>query len=101
MRIGYIGLGNLGGHMAMSLIRKGFSVTVHDRNQSLADRHVAAGAERAENAAVLAGACVRDRAFRMPFRHAARLHLDRELDARPRRNRQACRHGTGERHPRS
>ena len=57
MRIGYIGLGNLGGHMTMSIIRKGFSVTVHDRNQSLADRHVAAGAERAENAAVLAGAC--------------------------------------------
>ncbi len=28
MKYGYIGLGNLGGHLAMSLIRNGFEVVV-------------------------------------------------------------------------
>ncbi len=40
---GYIGLGNLGGHIAASLLRAGFKVTVHDLNPGLADRLVAAG----------------------------------------------------------
>jgi 3-hydroxyisobutyrate dehydrogenase len=57
MRIGYIGLGNLGGHLAMSLIRNGFAVTVHDRDRSLADRHVQAGAKWADSAESLASAC--------------------------------------------
>jgi len=30
MRIGYIGLGNLGAHLAGSLVRAGFDVTVFD-----------------------------------------------------------------------
>ena len=57
MHIGYIGLGNLGGHLAMSLIRNGFAVTVHDRDRSLADRHIKAGAEWADSADALAAAC--------------------------------------------
>ena len=44
MHYGYIGLGNLGGHLAMSLVRKGYKVTVHDLDPALAQRHVAAGA---------------------------------------------------------
>ena len=44
MRYGFIGLGNLGGHLAASLLREGFAVTVHDRDQRLAERHLAAGA---------------------------------------------------------
>jgi 3-hydroxyisobutyrate dehydrogenase len=44
MRYGFIGLGNLGGHLAASLVREGFSVTVHDRDPALAERHLAAGA---------------------------------------------------------
>ncbi len=44
MKYGYIGLGNLGGHLAMSLIRNGFDVTVYDLDRSLGDRHVKAGA---------------------------------------------------------
>ena len=31
MNYGYIGLGNLGGHLAASLIRAGHQVTVYDR----------------------------------------------------------------------
>jgi 3-hydroxyisobutyrate dehydrogenase len=44
MRYGYIGLGNLGGHLAMSLIRKGFDVTVFDLDRKLGERHIEAGA---------------------------------------------------------
>lgn len=54
MRYGYIGLGNLGGHLAASLLANGFDVTVHDRDRKLADRHVAAGGTWAETPADLA-----------------------------------------------
>lgn len=45
MKYGYVGLGNLGGHLAMSLIRNGFDVTVYDLDKSLAGRHIQAGAK--------------------------------------------------------
>ena len=45
MKYGYIGLGNLGGHLAMSLIRNGFDVTVYDLDKTLGERHVKAGAK--------------------------------------------------------
>lgn len=54
MHYGYIGLGNLGGHLAASLLRAGYQVTVHDKDRLLAERHLAAGAEWAENPADLA-----------------------------------------------
>jgi len=54
MRYGYIGLGNLGGHLAASLLREGFAVTVHDRDKALADRHLKAGANWADSPAELA-----------------------------------------------
>ncbi len=44
MRYGFIGLGNLGGHLAASLLRGGFEVTVHDADRRAGERHVAAGA---------------------------------------------------------
>jgi 3-hydroxyisobutyrate dehydrogenase len=55
MRYGYIGLGNLGGHLAVSLIRAGFDVTVHDRDRKLAERHIKAGGKWADSAQALAG----------------------------------------------
>ncbi len=54
MRYGFIGLGNLGGHLAASLVRAGFDVTVHDRDPDLAAPLVALGAKAAGNAAELA-----------------------------------------------
>jgi 3-hydroxyisobutyrate dehydrogenase len=56
MRYGYIGLGNLGGHLAASLIRNGFDVTVNDIDKSLADRHLKAGATWANSPKELAQA---------------------------------------------
>ncbi|OZA08649.1 MAG: 3-hydroxyisobutyrate dehydrogenase, partial [Rhodobacterales bacterium 17-64-5] len=56
MNYGYIGLGNLGGHLAASLIRAGHQVTVYDRNTALAERHRAMGATVAASPAELAAA---------------------------------------------
>ncbi|MDM7969749.1 MAG: NAD(P)-dependent oxidoreductase [Paracoccaceae bacterium] len=56
MRLGFIGLGNLGGHLAASLLRAGFPVTVHDRDRSLGDRLLTMGATWADNAADVAAA---------------------------------------------
>jgi 3-hydroxyisobutyrate dehydrogenase len=55
MRYGYIGLGNLGGHLAASLIGAGHELVVHDRDAGLAERHRALGARVAATPAELAG----------------------------------------------
>jgi 3-hydroxyisobutyrate dehydrogenase len=54
MKYGYIGLGNLGGHLAASLLRGGFAVAVHDIDRALADRHVKVGAVWADSPKALA-----------------------------------------------
>ncbi len=54
MRYGYVGLGNLGGHLAASLLRAGLDVTVNDIDKSLAERHVKAGGKWAESPNALA-----------------------------------------------
>ena len=50
MRIGYIGLGSLGRHLAGSLLRAGFPVTVHDIDRDPASALLAAGASWADSA---------------------------------------------------
>ncbi len=55
MRYGYIGLGNLGGHLAASLLREGFDVTVNDIDKQLGARHVKAGGKWADTPQALAG----------------------------------------------
>jgi 3-hydroxyisobutyrate dehydrogenase len=57
MHYGFIGLGNLGGHLAASLQRAGFDVSVHDRNRQAADRLVEAGARWADTPEALAEGC--------------------------------------------
>ncbi len=54
MRYGYIGLGNLGGHLAASLLRGGFDVTVNDIDRNLAERHLKAGGKWADTPKALA-----------------------------------------------
>jgi 3-hydroxyisobutyrate dehydrogenase len=48
-RLGFIGLGNLGVHLAMSLVRAGFVITVHDLNKGAAASLLAAGARWADS----------------------------------------------------
>jgi len=57
MRYGFIGLGNLGGHLAASLLRAGFAVTVYDIDRALADRHLSAGARWAESPQAVGAEC--------------------------------------------
>ncbi len=56
-QIGFIGLGNLGFHLAASLIKAGFSVTVHDLNRDTAAPLLAKGAQWADSPAALSARC--------------------------------------------
>lgn len=44
LRCGFIGLGHIGKHLAASLLRNGFAVSVHDLNKSAAEPLIASGA---------------------------------------------------------
>lgn len=48
MQIGFIGLGNLGKHLAINLVRAGFALTVHDLNPGAAAGLIEAGAAWAD-----------------------------------------------------
>lgn len=56
MRIGFIGLGNMGANMAMVLLRSGLDMKVHDIDPARGEQHVAEGAVWAETPAE----CARD-----------------------------------------
>lgn len=57
MRYGFVGLGNLGKHLAVNLARGGFDVEVHDLQRSAADGVLAAGARWADSIGELAASC--------------------------------------------
>ena len=56
MRYGFIGLGNLGRHLAASLLRGGFDLTVHDLNRDAARGLIQSGARWASSPKELAAA---------------------------------------------
>ena len=53
-KVGYIGLGIMGGAMALNLLRAGHEVVVHNRSQGKVDALVAAGATAAPNPKAMA-----------------------------------------------
>jgi 3-hydroxyisobutyrate dehydrogenase len=53
MRIGFIGLGNVGGKLAGSLIRNGYDVTVRDLDSALEQTFIDQGASRGESPAAI------------------------------------------------
>lgn len=57
MKVGFIGLGNVGGKLSGSLLRNGIDLTVHDLNADLVARFVALGARQADGPAELMRAC--------------------------------------------
>lgn len=57
MKIGFIGLGNVGGKLAGSMLRNGFDLVVRDLDRSAAQRFLDQGAGWAESAADLARDC--------------------------------------------
>src|SRR5436305_1167650 len=56
LRYGFIGLGNLGGHLAASLLREGFDLTVYDLNHEAARSLIGRGARWAQSPKGLATA---------------------------------------------
>jgi 3-hydroxyisobutyrate dehydrogenase len=48
MKIGFIGIGTMGGHMAYNLCKAEYEVTVHDLNRDLSKRHLEVGATWAD-----------------------------------------------------
>jgi len=57
LRYGFVGLGNLGKHLAANLARGGFDVGVYDLHRSAADPVLAAGAHWVDSLSELAKAC--------------------------------------------
>ena len=57
MRVGFIGLGNVGGKLSGSLLRNGVDLTVHDLNDDLVSDFVARGAKRTDGPASLMRDC--------------------------------------------
>ena len=53
-RIGFIGLGNVGGSLAGNLLRHGIDLTVRDLNEALVAKFVAGGAKRAASPKAMA-----------------------------------------------
>lgn len=57
MKIGFIGLGNVGGKLAMTVLRNGMDLTVRDLDKSAAQPFLDAGAAWADSPAEMAAAC--------------------------------------------
>mgnify|MGYP000683278967 FL=1 len=57
MKVGFIGLGNVGGKLSGSLVRNGVDVMVHDLNEDFVKAKVAAGARAGASAAELMRDC--------------------------------------------
>ncbi|MBX2885117.1 MAG: NAD(P)-dependent oxidoreductase [Granulosicoccus sp.] len=57
MQIGFVGLGNVGGKLAASLLRNGFDLMVHDLDESAASELIEQGAQFTESLALMATQC--------------------------------------------
>ena len=57
MKVGFIGLGNVGGKLAGSIIRNGFDLTVRDLDKDVARRFIDQGAGWADSPAEMAEKC--------------------------------------------
>ncbi len=56
MKVGFIGLGTMGGHIALNAVRSGNELVVHDLNEEAAGPHVNAGATWADSPRAVAEA---------------------------------------------
>jgi 3-hydroxyisobutyrate dehydrogenase len=57
MKIGFIGLGNVGGKLSGSLLRNGVDLSVHDLDPALVERFVAQGARDGGDPAAMMRDC--------------------------------------------
>jgi len=54
MKVGFIGIGTMGGHMAYNLCKAEYEVAVHDLNRDLSKRHIEVGATWADSIKAIA-----------------------------------------------
>jgi len=54
MKVGFIGIGTMGGHMAYNLCKAEYEVSVHDLNRDLSKRHIDVGASWADSVQAIA-----------------------------------------------
>ena len=57
VKVGFIGLGNMGGGMSANILKAGFPLTVHDLNRDAATQLLENGADWADTPAELAASC--------------------------------------------
>ena len=57
MKVGFIGLGTMGGGMALNLQKAGFELVVNDIRKASAERHIAKGALWVDTARQVGEAC--------------------------------------------
>ncbi|MDG1367027.1 MAG: NAD(P)-binding domain-containing protein, partial [Acidimicrobiales bacterium] len=57
MKVGFIGLGNVGGKLSGSLLRNGYNLMVRDLDRALAQPFIDQGATFAESPKAMAEAC--------------------------------------------
>ena len=57
MKVGFIGLGNVGAKLSGSLLRNGIDLMVHDLNEDLVEQFVAKGAKAGGSPAAMMRAC--------------------------------------------
>ena len=57
MKIGFIGVGNIGAPIVGQLLRAGYQLVVHDLRRAAAEKLLAAGAAWSESPAALAAEC--------------------------------------------
>ena len=70
MKVGFIGLGNVGSKLAKNLINNNFSLCVLDLNTSLSSSYLKMGAEWGKNPKELAISCDVIITCLLPLRHA-------------------------------
>ncbi|MFW8566250.1 NAD(P)-dependent oxidoreductase [Orrella sp. 11846] len=57
MKVAVVGLGNMGGRIAMRLIQSGYDVTVFDANKTVQQKYAEQGAKISDDLAILAAQC--------------------------------------------
>ncbi len=57
MNVGFIGIGQMGGHMSRRILEAGYALTVHDLRKDAANSLLEKGAEWADTPKALAGTC--------------------------------------------
>ena len=82
LRIGFVGVGNLGAKLAASLVHAGFAVAVHDRDRAAAEGLLALGAVWGDSPAAVADGADTDITCLPSDRKSTRLNSSHVSESR-------------------